>query len=193
MDAGLARAADRNGDGRSRPLRSRSSSAFFERVRAAYLERARREPGRFRVIDAAGTRRRGDERDPRRPLQPLLEARADGRRQRRHPGQRAARVAALARGRADAPRDWRSPADACRTALLLHGPDGVGKERFAAVLAAALFCSRPRRRPHALRRVPGVRAEPRAARIRTCTGCARPRTRSRSAWTRCARPASSSA
>ena len=28
--------------------------------------------------------------------------------------------------------------------LLLHGPDGVGKERFAAVLAAALFCSGPR-------------------------------------------------
>lgn len=29
--------------------------AFFERVRAAYRERARVEPGRFRVLDASGT------------------------------------------------------------------------------------------------------------------------------------------
>jgi DNA polymerase-3 subunit delta' len=28
--------------------------------------------------------------------------------------------------------------------LLLHGPDGVGKEHFASVLAAGLFCSQPR-------------------------------------------------
>ena len=31
----------------------RERREFFERVRAAYLERARREPGRFHVIDAA--------------------------------------------------------------------------------------------------------------------------------------------
>ncbi len=31
----------------------RERRGFFERVRAAYLERARREPGRFHVIDAA--------------------------------------------------------------------------------------------------------------------------------------------
>jgi len=50
--AGLARAAHRNGaDG---PDRFESEQqAFFERVRATYLERARQEPGRFRVIDAS--------------------------------------------------------------------------------------------------------------------------------------------
>lgn len=49
---GLARAAARNGaDG---PDRFESEQqAFFERVRAAYLERARAEPARFRLIDAA--------------------------------------------------------------------------------------------------------------------------------------------
>jgi dTMP kinase len=31
----------------------REESAFFARVRAAYLERAAREPGRFRVVNAA--------------------------------------------------------------------------------------------------------------------------------------------
>jgi dTMP kinase len=50
--AGLARAAHRNGaDG---PDRFESEQlAFFERVRATYLERARQEPARFRVIDAS--------------------------------------------------------------------------------------------------------------------------------------------
>lgn len=52
--AGLTRASNRNGtDG---PDRFESEQhAFFERVRATYLERARREPDRFRVIDAAGS------------------------------------------------------------------------------------------------------------------------------------------
>jgi dTMP kinase len=51
VDQGLARASHRNGaDG---PDRFESEQqAFFERVRATYLERARAEPGRFRVIDA---------------------------------------------------------------------------------------------------------------------------------------------
>ena len=52
VTAGLARAAHRNGvDG---PDRFESEQlGFFERVRATYLERARREPARFRVIDAS--------------------------------------------------------------------------------------------------------------------------------------------
>ncbi len=47
--AGLARAAGRA----EAPDRFESEAAgFFERVRAAYLERAAREPERFRVVDA---------------------------------------------------------------------------------------------------------------------------------------------
>jgi dTMP kinase len=51
-DAGLARASTRNGvDG---PDRFESEQRdFFERVRHSYLERARGEPGRFRIIDAS--------------------------------------------------------------------------------------------------------------------------------------------
>jgi len=52
--AGMARAASRNGS--SGPDRFEAEQqAFFERVRATYLQRARNEPGRFRVIDAAGS------------------------------------------------------------------------------------------------------------------------------------------
>jgi len=50
---GMARAGRRNGeDGPDRFETERSE--FFERVRAAYLARAAREPQRFRVIDATG-------------------------------------------------------------------------------------------------------------------------------------------
>jgi len=70
--SGLARAADRNGaDG---PDRFESEQQhFFERVRSVYLDRARGEPGRFRVVDASGT---VDEVTSavRGALQPLLEA-----------------------------------------------------------------------------------------------------------------------
>jgi dTMP kinase len=45
----LERAA---GDGRSLDKFEREAQAFFERVRAVYLERAKAEPARFRVIDA---------------------------------------------------------------------------------------------------------------------------------------------
>src|SRR6185503_7513808 len=49
---GLARAGARQ-DSADRFEAERQE--FFERVRSAYLERARLEPGRVRVIDAAGT------------------------------------------------------------------------------------------------------------------------------------------
>ena len=50
--AGMARASSRNGD--DGPDRFESEQrAFFERVRAAYLERAQAEPARFRVIDGS--------------------------------------------------------------------------------------------------------------------------------------------
>jgi dTMP kinase len=49
VDQGLARAGKR-----AEPDRfERERAEFFERVRAAYLELAEREPGRFRIIDAS--------------------------------------------------------------------------------------------------------------------------------------------
>jgi len=53
VEVGLARARRRNGtDGPDRF--ETEEREFFERVRASYLDRARREPGRFRVVDAVG-------------------------------------------------------------------------------------------------------------------------------------------
>jgi dTMP kinase len=49
VEAGLARAGRRATADRF----EREEIAFFERVRATYIELARREPARFRVIDAA--------------------------------------------------------------------------------------------------------------------------------------------
>ena len=49
---GLARVGARQG---SADRFEAERQEFFERVRSAYLERARREPGRVRIIDAAGT------------------------------------------------------------------------------------------------------------------------------------------
>ena len=54
VDAGLARAHERNGaDGPDRFETERRE--FFERVREAYLVRASREPQRMRVVDASGS------------------------------------------------------------------------------------------------------------------------------------------
>lgn len=49
VDVGMARA---NGRGELDRF-EREQQAFFERVRAAYLAQAQREPGRYRVLDAA--------------------------------------------------------------------------------------------------------------------------------------------
>jgi dTMP kinase len=49
VSEGMARAADRSRADRI----EREDLAFFERVRQAFLDQAKREPGRFRVIDAA--------------------------------------------------------------------------------------------------------------------------------------------
>jgi len=51
---GLARARERKGAAAADRFEV-EGEAFFERVRAGYLELARREPGRFRVIDAQAT------------------------------------------------------------------------------------------------------------------------------------------
>jgi dTMP kinase len=53
VEVGLARARQRNGAGGPDRFET-EQRGFFERVRATYLERASREPHRFRVIDASG-------------------------------------------------------------------------------------------------------------------------------------------
>ena len=73
VGTGLARARARNGDGGPDRFET-ERDAFFERVRAAYLERARRDPRRFRIIDAAQSVGQV-EHAVRTALQPLLDAR----------------------------------------------------------------------------------------------------------------------
>ena len=51
VEVGMARARLRNGHGGPDRFETERGE-FFERVRAAYLERARREPARIRVVDA---------------------------------------------------------------------------------------------------------------------------------------------
>jgi dTMP kinase len=52
VDLGLVRASERNGSGGPDRFESEHRE-FFERVRVTYLERAQKEPRRFRVIDAS--------------------------------------------------------------------------------------------------------------------------------------------
>jgi dTMP kinase len=54
VEVGMARARLRNGAGGPDRFETERRE-FFERVREAYLERARCQPGRFRVIDAVGS------------------------------------------------------------------------------------------------------------------------------------------
>jgi dTMP kinase len=57
FDLPVALARERlNQDGRAKDRFEEERFEFFERVRAAYLDRARGAPGRIRVIDAAQTR-----------------------------------------------------------------------------------------------------------------------------------------
>lgn len=56
VSVGLARARTRAGSGTPQDRFEDETAAFFERVRAGYLELAGREPGRFHVVDAAAGR-----------------------------------------------------------------------------------------------------------------------------------------
>lgn len=56
LDLAAARAQDRNAAAGNVDRFEREQRSFFERVRNAYLDRARREPQRFAVIDASGDR-----------------------------------------------------------------------------------------------------------------------------------------
>jgi dTMP kinase len=56
LDVSAARARQRNALSGSVDRFEGEQRAFFERVRAGYLQRARAEPGRFAVVDASGDR-----------------------------------------------------------------------------------------------------------------------------------------
>ncbi len=165
---GMARARARNGTGG--PDRFESERAeFFERVRQNYLQRAAQEPARFRVVDATGA------------LEHVEVAIRDGlAADAHHPGAVAMSQdaddddtgSAGDQDFAPLPIDllpWHESACDKLTAavasqrlshgLLLQGPAGVGKERFASALAAALFCTGRGRAPRGLRRVRRVPAQ----------------------------------
>lgn len=56
IEVGSARAAARDAAAGTRDRFGQERREFFERVRNNYLERARRQPGRFAIIDATGDR-----------------------------------------------------------------------------------------------------------------------------------------
>ncbi len=153
--AGMARAHLRNGaDGPDRFESERVD--FFERVRQCYLERAAREPARFRIVDAGGTVD-----DVATGVRTALQAVLDG-------DGRAMTGEAVADDEILAPPPidllpWHAAAcDRLSGAigsgrlshgLLVQGPAGVGKGRFASALAAALLLHGPRRSPRSLWRL----------------------------------------
>ena len=136
--AGRARAGARRGTPGVRPTGSRPSGwNFSSACVAAYLERARREPGRIRIIDAAGTI---DEVEA--AVRSSTGAATDmSERENQDAGADHRSTAALACGGARAAA--RSAVEGGRLphALLLQGPAGVGKEQLRAALAAALLCT----------------------------------------------------
>jgi dTMP kinase len=73
VEAGLARARERNGAGGPDRFETERFD-FFERVRATYLARARREPQRMRVVDAMGSVE-AVQRSVRQVLAPMIETR----------------------------------------------------------------------------------------------------------------------
>ena len=140
-------------EGRSLDKFEREAGAFFDRVRDAYLDRARTDPQRFRVIDSTRPLRRCSPR-PRRasrlahltarltveavtaaglPWEPLL------------PWQIGCAIDALG-ARATWPH-----------ALLIHGPPGIGKHALALGFAQALLCESPRPDGLACGKCPGCR------------------------------------
>ena len=72
VETGMARAHERNG-GQGPDRFETEQHEFFERVRAAYLARARRYRSRMRVVEAAGAVE-AVEADIRRFVEPMLEA-----------------------------------------------------------------------------------------------------------------------
>ena len=77
-------------------------------------------------------------------------------------------------------RGWHAPArDALALrarwphALLIHGPDGIGKRALALHFARALLCETPARGRQRLRRVRGLPLRRRAASIPTCASSSR--------------------
>ena len=149
----------------ARQVRARDL-AFFERVRAAYLERARAEPARFRVVDSS---------------RPLDDVRAELARDRGDVVSDDDDDAAAAAPAWPPLLPWQRPrASGCASAtwphaLLITGPRGIGKRTLALNLArGAAVRDAARGRPR-LRRVRGLRVRRSADSIPTCAWSSRSR------------------